>query len=121
MARIDVVICDSCGGRIERPQKPDLCTSCAPGGEVDLRGVPYREWPALLTRESVKLILEARDKTEHGLREKIKAAERGQAEAEREAERQRIRAANGYGEPDMAKALADICVASGSNRVEAGR
>lgn len=119
MARLDVIICDSCGGRIERPQNPDLCTSCAPGGEVDLRGVPYREWPALLTRESVKWLLEQRDATERELREKVRAAERGQAEAEREAERQRLRAANGYGEDNMAGALLDI--ASGSDRVEARR
>lgn len=119
MARMDVTICDSCGGRIERPQNPDLCSSCAPGGEVDLRGVPYREWPALLTRQSVKWLLEQRDATERGLREKVRAAERGQAEAERETERQRRRAANGYAEPDMAEALRDI--ASGSDREEARR
>ena len=106
----DSITSDSCGERIDRRriETRELCDGCGGGVAIDLRGIPFREWPDWLHRATVRELLEARDADERGLRESVTDLKRQVRSLTKQLNAARRRAAEGLSEPSMERALRDV-------------
>lgn len=111
--KVIVTTCDGCWKAVEnarevRHLEGDYCSRCRAGAEVDLAGIAFRDWPAWLSKATVKRVLELRDRTEDALRAHLRDGERRTDELEKELGALRRRAAEGLREERLDVVLRDI-------------
>jgi hypothetical protein len=109
MAKVVVLICDICRQRTDvvHPVK-EVCHACREGDLVDLRNITFPEWPRLVSKESVKLVLALRDEEIVLLKKRNKDAAREVKKLNAEIARLKRMAADGKTAPNMERVLDDI-------------
>jgi hypothetical protein len=117
--KITVVTCDNCGQRCDEKSyrmdalSQDWCYDCKSGFIVDLKVLPFHNWPNRVMKESVREVIELWDNKVKELKDELRNVHKANKAARDELRKVRRQAADAYaGSNRPQEDLKDIATAA---------